>query len=210
MIDERDAPPRRDDRGFIAACSPSPLRGHRGHGMKQGIAGLLLCMAFLAFAASPRAAEKTGKAADEAAQASVEMSPSALSAEVQEAIDKNSQLVRSRMPEVAGIPFEYDEASVEWLDGYINRMRDEFGDEPGRLSQVLASYIGESIRRKYGGRWVDVDGSIGVEIRTDFIVFPFNKVDKQFENGPEDSALSFYRSIPVLLDHASTAAPSSP
>lgn len=210
MIDERDTPPRHADSGFIVACSPSPLRRHRWHGMKQGVARLLLCTTFLAFAASPLAAEKTGKPADETPQASVETSPSALSAEVQEAIDKNSQLVRSRMPEVAGIPFEYDEASIEWLDGYINRMRDQLGDEPGRLSQVLASYIGESIRRKYGGRWVDAEGSIGVEIRPDFIVFPFNKVDKQFENGPEDSALSFYRSIPVLLDHTSTTAPSSP
>jgi hypothetical protein len=178
--------------------------------MKKRIAALLLCTTFLAFSASPLAAENTGKSADEAQAASVETSASALSAEAREAIDKNSQLVRSRMPEVAGIPFEYDEASVEWLDGYINRMRDQFGDEPGRLSQVLASYIGESIRRRYGGRWVDTEGSIGVEIRPDFIVFPFNKVDKQFENGPEDSVLSFYRSIPVLLDHASTAAPSSP
>jgi hypothetical protein len=178
--------------------------------MNNRIAERLLCAMLLAFSASTLAAENTAKAADEAPAASVEMSASALSAKAQEAIEKNAALVRRTMPDVAGIPFEYDEASVEWLDGYIDRMRGQFGDEPGRLSQVLASYIGESIRRKYGGRWVDVDGSIGVEIRTDFIVFPFNKVDKQFENGPEDSALSFYRSIPVLLDHARTAAPSSP
>nr|MBP6750660.1 hypothetical protein [Xanthomonadaceae bacterium] len=120
--------------------------------------------------------------------------------EAQTAIDKNVELVRKTMPEVAGIPFDYDEASIEWLDGYINRMREEFDGDPGRLGQVLASYIGESIRRKYGGRWVEAEDGIGVEIRPDFVAFPFNKVSKQFENGPEDSVLSFYQSIQVLLD----------
>lgn len=124
------------------------------------------------------------------------------SAEAQIAIDKNVELVRKTMPEVAGIAFDYDEASIEWLDGYINRMREEFDGEPGRLGQVLASYIGESIRRKYGGRWVEAEYGIGVEIRPNFVAFPFNKVSKQFENGQEDSVFSFYQSIQPLLDEA--------
>lgn len=178
--------------------------------MNNRIAERLLCAMLLALLASPLAAENTATAADEAPAASVETSTSALSAKAREAIEKNAALVRRTMPDVAGIPFEYDEASVEWLDGYIDRMRGQFGDEPGRLSQVLASYIGESIRHAYGGRWVDAEDGIGIEIRPDFIVFPFNKVNKQFENGPEDSVLSFYQSIPALLEHARTAAPSSP
>ncbi|HUR97456.1 MAG TPA: hypothetical protein VMZ26_05240 [Pyrinomonadaceae bacterium] len=30
-------------------------------------------------------------------------------------------------------------------------------------------------------------------------VFPFNKINKQIENGPEDSVSSFYNSISVIF-----------
>lgn len=168
---------------------------------------LFCAILFIAFAQTAMA-QKAEKMPSDAPQTAVERSEPlpAPSAEVQTAIDKNVELVRDTMPEVAGIPFEYDDASIEWLDGYINRMRKEFGDEPGRLAQVLASYIGESIRRNYGGRWVEAEDGIGVEIRPDFIAFPFNKVSKQFSNGPEDSVFSFYRSIQPLLDEANAPA----
>ncbi|MBP6748227.1 MAG: hypothetical protein KA144_01200, partial [Xanthomonadaceae bacterium] len=84
---------------------------------------LFYALLFVAFA-QPAMAQKAEKIPGEGQQSPVERPEQLLapSAEAQTAIDKNVELVRKTMPEVAGIPFDYDEASIEWLDGYINRM----------------------------------------------------------------------------------------
>src|SRR5687768_1680533 len=48
----------------------------------------------------------------------------------------------------------YDEASVEWLDGYVERNRHIFTDE-GRYGVALGfGYVlGETMRRQFGGEW---------------------------------------------------------
>ena len=122
-----------------------------------------------------------------------------ISAQQQEAIAKNAVLVQQMLGERAGIAFDYGPASVEWLDGYISRIRGTT-KEPGRLSQVLGSYLGEAIRRRDGGRWVrERDGEVGLELAKGFVVYPFAKVEKHFANGEGDSVLALYRSVPPLL-----------
>ncbi|MFZ5637572.1 MAG: hypothetical protein ACOY82_13415 [Pseudomonadota bacterium] len=119
--------------------------------------------------------------------------------EMEHAIRENLDLVQRLLPDVAGMPLDYGEASIEWMDGYIDRVSPELSGEPGGLVGTLGAYLGESIRRRYGGRWVSTDSGVGVEINPGFIVFPFSKVEKQFVNGPEDSILSFYQVIPAVM-----------
>lgn len=121
-----------------------------------------------------------------------------ISAQQQEAVAKNAALVQQMLGERAGIAFDFGPASVEWMDGYISRIRGTT-KEPGRLSQVLGSYLGEAIRRRDGGRWVrERDGEVGLELARGFVVYPFAKVEKHFANGEGDSVLALYRSIPPL------------
>ena len=122
-----------------------------------------------------------------------------ISAQQQEAISKNAALVQEILGKQAGIAFDYGPASVEWIDGYISRIRTTM-KEPGRLSDVLGSYVGEAIRRRDGGRWVrERDGTVGLELTKGFVVYPLTKVEKHFANGESDSVLALYRSIPALL-----------
>jgi hypothetical protein len=122
---------------------------------------------------------------------------------VEENIKKNAELAIEQLRPLSQMDFGYNLSSVKWLEGYIERLRSsgELDDEAKRkgLSNVLGSFLGECIVRCYGGRWVKQDGMWGVSIGDDFIAYPFNKIGKQMENGPEDSIDSFFTSIPVLL-----------
>ena len=122
-----------------------------------------------------------------------------VSAQQREAIEKNAALVQELLGKQAGIAFDYGPRSVEWIDGYISRIRRTMKDAD-RLSQVLGSYVGEAIRRRDGGRWVrERDGAVGLELVRGFVVYPLDKVAKHFANGEEDSVYALYQSVPPLL-----------
>lgn len=59
--------------------------------------------------------------------------------------------------------------------------------------------FGFAIIDKFGGEWVD---GYGVRINENLTAFPVNKVWKQFENGSEDSILSFWEALPTLVERA--------
>ena len=61
--------------------------------------------------------------------------------------------------------------------------------------QVLGSYLGECMIHTYGGTWKEQEGEWGVFFDDSNAVFPINKVRKQFQNGREDSILSFFEVI---------------
>jgi hypothetical protein len=124
---------------------------------------------------------------------------------IEEGIRANAELVITSMREQLGVLLDYDEKSVEWLDGYIERNREQFEpDELDRIVSVLGSFLGECIRIQFGGEWVEVEGQWAVRIGNgpgSLTAFPFNKVWKHFEQGIEEgeSVAGFYKSIPALL-----------
>ncbi len=111
----------------------------------------------------------------------------------------NADLVVRTIREKLDTELTFDESGVQWVDGYINRQRENFtaGDRSG-LINALASFIGECIIQTFGGSWVENDGSWGVQVSGRIWACPFAKVEKQFENGPEDSVASFFTCIPIL------------
>ncbi|MEK7858769.1 MAG: hypothetical protein AAB320_06460 [Elusimicrobiota bacterium] len=112
----------------------------------------------------------------------------------------NAELAIKTISEQCGVTLGYDEKSVVWLDGYIERLRGgidpEFKDS---LVGVFGSYLGECIRRRFGGRWDETDGRWAIRFDEKNAAFPFAKVFKQFENGPTDSIAAFYRAIPAFF-----------
>ncbi len=107
-----------------------------------------------------------------------------------------------------GVALDYDAASVEWVDGFIERQRARFpGAEADGLVNVIGAFLGECIIRNFGGRWRESEGSWGVFFEGDTAAFPFAKVRKQFDHGREggDSIRSFYEVIPVILRRAQDA-----
>lgn len=132
-----------------------------------------------------------------------------------EMIRANAELVVGQLRGASGIEgFGYNAESVEWLDGFIERqrVRPEFaGDEAAeRMSQTLGSFLGECVVRCYGGEWRELEGTWAVDFGGGNAAFPFNKVRKQFANGAEDSVLSWFETIPLIIARHVGATPEPP
>ncbi len=112
-------------------------------------------------------------------------------------IKANAELVIQQFPDQE---LGYDERSVEWLDGFIERQRLRLEpDKVEGISQTLGSFLGECICRNFDGRWEENEYGAAVVFKDGNACFPINKVGKQFANGADDSVLSFYQTIPVLF-----------
>ena len=74
-------------------------------------------------------------------------------------LQKDAQLVIEVLNEKAEIQLDFSSNSVSWLDTYIEQHRDELNERDKTLLQEkFGAYLGESIRRNYGGRWVKGSG----------------------------------------------------
>jgi len=117
-----------------------------------------------------------------------------------DAIEENSRIAIELFANFQDDTLTYDEESVAKLDYFIEQKREVFNrDTIDRMVQVFGSFLGQCIRRNYGGEWDEIGEGIGVRFDEKNGVFPFGKVRKQFENGPEDSILSLYQMIPMVF-----------
>ncbi len=117
-------------------------------------------------------------------------------------IQANAKLAIETLSGPAGFPLAYDEKSLAWVDGYIERVRLQADQGmKNSLISVLGSFLGECVRWCYGGRWVNDDGQWGIAFDERNCAFPFSKVYKQFENGRAggDSIVVFFRVIPTVF-----------
>ena len=72
--------------------------------------------------------------------------------------------------------------------------------ETGGLINTIGSFLGECMCRELGGKWkYQPNGQLAVEFSSGNAAFPFNKVEKHFANGAEDSILGFYQSAAVIF-----------
>lgn len=67
------------------------------------------------------------------------------------AIKANATMVIAQLGPASEMAFGYDKASVEWLDGFIERQRVRMGGDGERMTDVLGSYLGEAIIARTGG-----------------------------------------------------------
>lgn len=121
--------------------------------------------------------------------------------EILKAIEASAELVA----ETLGVGF--DEDGIQAIDAFIDRLMDKYkeSDEEFKTSIVfrVGSFLGEAIIENYGGRWIEDEGNFAIGFDSDNskknIAYVFSKVVKQFENGAEDSVMSFYHQIPKVL-----------
>lgn len=112
-------------------------------------------------------------------------------------IANNVKLALSELGRLHGEGFGFNDASVDWVDGFIERQRQraEVRSDPGALLSVIGSYLGEAIVTATGGRWAeDPQGALVVAFPNGDWCAPFAKVAKQFEMGHEggESIAEFY------------------
>ena len=109
----------------------------------------------------------------------------------------------STLAEMLGVNLSYDRASVEWLDGYIERLRPTLDESSvNGLANSIGSFLGECIIANHGGVWREAHGTWGIYFDEENAVYPFAKVQKHLLNGAGDSILSFYEVIPVVFAQA--------
>ena len=119
-----------------------------------------------------------------------------------EKIQANAELVIRIMREDGDVELKYDQASVKWIDEFIERHRKNFDQHAtNHLVSILGSFVGECLRREYGGEWKEVNGQWGILFNPPNVAFPFAKIAKQFANGHEggDSIYSFYKMTPHIM-----------
>lgn len=112
-------------------------------------------------------------------------------------IANNVKLALSELGRLYGEGFGLDDASIDWVDGFIERQRQraDVRSDPGALLSVIGSYLGEAIIAATGGRWSDDPlGALVVKFANGDWCAPFAKVAKQFEMGHEggESIAEFY------------------
>jgi hypothetical protein len=118
-----------------------------------------------------------------------------------ENIRKNADLVVKVFAENNNVSLDFDAESVEWLDGYIERHRENFDEETiKKLTGVFGSFLGECICRNFGGVWTEDEYGFAVKFADGNGAYPFNKIEKQFRNGSDDSISSFYQTIPIIFN----------
>lgn len=122
---------------------------------------------------------------------------------MEEHIRANAEMVIQQLRPLSNINFGYTRDSVEWLEGYIERLRHsgEFNDveEKNKLTSVFWSFLGECLVHCYGGTWTQHENGWCVVFKENNMAFPFAKVAKQLDNGLEDSILSFFNAVPAIF-----------
>lgn len=123
-----------------------------------------------------------------------------------DAIRANARGIINRGRSISNLSFKfgYNRESVEWIDSFIEQERNRPDITPAdatRLIKAVGSYLGECIIHIYGGKWREENGTIGVFFDDANAVFPFNKAEKQFNNGREngESVLSFFDLIGLVI-----------
>ena len=126
------------------------------------------------------------------------------STEIEQSLRANADLVLQELRQLSSIDFGYTKESVEWLEGYIERLRNsgEFDDVETRnkLISVFGCFLGECVIRCYGGEWRQHEATWCVAFENGDMAFPFAKVAKQFDNGLMDGISSFLRVIPIIFE----------
>ncbi|MBS0204773.1 MAG: hypothetical protein JSS49_17850 [Planctomycetes bacterium] len=86
------------------------------------------------------------------------------------------------------------------LDGFVTRQHEQ-GDPNNvkGLANTLGSFFGECIVQTYGGEWSEDENGWCVQFNEKNAVYPFAKTAKHLRNGPEDSVLSMFDTIPLVF-----------
>lgn len=129
----------------------------------------------------------------------------------QEAIE----LVRERI----GATLTFSSSDVEDLEAILTGVYDALQDLAGnetveathvteqarRLAVLFGSYLGEVVRRKWGGEWQqpDVDGAFGMPCLqiANTVVWPIERVYRRLSVGPSENVWDYFRSLEQELSN---------
>lgn len=96
---------------------------------------------------------------------------------------------------VSGYNADYSLESMKEIDRFFDEQSGEGGiisKNRGQIIFALASYIGETVIRLYGGKWGGEDEiNMCVTLDNGTVIFPTQRAMKRFQNGSEDSIYAY-------------------
>lgn len=115
-------------------------------------------------------------------------------------IEDNAERVVESCRTMTNFDFGFDDRSVKWLDGWVNRMRAHWTAKADceRMGWGLGSYLGEAVIRACGGKWAHDEDGWHVRFDGENRAYPMSKTLRHIANGPEDSVYAFYRAVIAL------------
>jgi len=77
------------------------------------------------------------------------------------------------------LTLDYDEKSVEFLDGFINESGSKYNEQQReQLVNFLGSFLGECICKNYGGKWEVVNNDSAIAFDEKNAVYPLDLLRK--------------------------------
>lgn len=96
---------------------------------------------------------------------------------------------------VSGYKADHSLESMKEIDRFFDEQSGEGGiisRNRGQIIFALASYIGETVIRLYGGKWGGSDEvNMSVELDDGTVIFPTHRAMKRYRNGSEDSIYAY-------------------
>jgi hypothetical protein len=111
---------------------------------------------------------------------------------------------------------DYSENSLMEVEAILARFALEMppasasSEEVGEMCKMWGSYLGEVVRRRFGGEW-SIETYPGKQFATLTLsvgatkLFPTMKIHRRLTQGEEDSVWSFYKMVKARLEAASGA-----
>src|SRR5438132_8399297 len=107
------------------------------------------------------------------------------------------------------VELDYSERSLEEVERLLARFREGISEADANkideMSKIWGGYLGEVVRRRFGGEW-----SVEKYPAGDFLIvtlnvngaklFPAMKIHKRLTNGAADDLLAFYRNVRARLE----------
>lgn len=101
----------------------------------------------------------------------------------------------------SGYKADYTLESMKEIDRFFDEQSGEGGiispERRGNIIFSVASYIGETVIKLYGGKWITNDkdpmGEVNIAVKLDngTIIFPAQRAMKRYQNGNEDSIYAY-------------------
>ncbi len=116
-------------------------------------------------------------------------------------LQEDAKLVIEVMSEKEDVQLDFSENAISWLDTYIDQHQHELSEEEKTLlSEKFGAFVGETIRRNYGGQWIHTDSDEWMIAFDDNVqTAPFQMVSATLHN--ESSLAKLYHRIPELFDN---------
>ena len=103
------------------------------------------------------------------------------------------------------INLDYSEGSVAELESVVDKVTLAEGDDMAEACKMWGSYLGEVVRRRFGGEW-SIETYPGKEFATLTLsvggakLFPTMKIHRRLTRGSDDNLWVFYKMIKDRLE----------